>query len=133
MSKRPAAKAATNPKPQIPNPKAAPEVERELEAIIIRSRNPGYEGVTFGVKFSDGEAVVHRRGRPNRFFGGDLAALADRFERFVDGYSVQRVYVGDPLPEARTAEPAGPAMEPPDGAELAARQAAARYLDQLVS
>jgi hypothetical protein len=82
-----------------PTAAAKPTQAGELYQILITTPlNPDYDGTTYGVKFHEGQAMLNaEHSRPNPL-GYSLETLADKFEREVDGYTVQRFYEGQEAP-----------------------------------
>lgn len=83
-----------------------------MTTLIITTENPEYAGVTFGVKFEAGRAVLNEHTPPNRY-AYTLAQLAEKFKTDVTGYSVQ--VIPAPPPPVKTTAPAAESYptEPP--------------------
>jgi hypothetical protein len=67
-----------------------------MRTLVITTDNPNYDGKTFGVQFSNGQAVVSEA-VPNKL-GHSLDTLAHKFQHEMIGYQAE--FVEDEKPQA---------------------------------
>lgn len=64
-----------------------------MPTLILTAHHPTYNGLTFGVKFEDGRAVLNEHSNKNKL-GYTLEQLREKFTVDLPGYSVE--WIPDP-------------------------------------